>query len=209
MSDLRRNPSPTADLTANEVAEQADSSEARMRAVLGKRVRQARSSRGLTAHQLAELTGVTRSFISQIERGQASPSVTTMYRIAHALGLSLGDLFDIERPSVGAVLEPADWHVYDYGHHDGVDAILALDPERRYELIWTRFPPGLQPNPLSHAAEVQIVFVLSGEIDLLIDGKRHRLYERCTIMFDGRTPHAWSNHTEEPTEILAFLTPAI
>jgi transcriptional regulator with XRE-family HTH domain len=196
-------------VTPRSVAEQADSSEARLRAVLGRRVRESRTSRGLTAGQLAELTGVTRSFVSQIERGEASPSVTTMYRIAHALELSLGDLFDIERPSVGAVLEPRDWNVYDYGHDDGVDAILAVDPERRHELIWTRFPPGLDSEPLSHAAEVQIVFVLSGEIDLLIDGGRHHLYERCTITFDGRTPHAWSNPSDEAAEILAFLSPAI
>jgi transcriptional regulator with XRE-family HTH domain len=57
-----------------------------------------RKSRGWTLEQLASLSGVSRSMLSQIERGAANPTLGVAFRIAQAFGLSLGDLVDTPRP---------------------------------------------------------------------------------------------------------------
>lgn len=58
------------------------------------RVRSLRKSKGLTLEQLASLSGVSRSMLSQIERGQANPTLGVTFRIAQAFGIKLGDLVD-------------------------------------------------------------------------------------------------------------------
>src|SRR5688572_31239189 len=63
--------------------------------VVCERVRQMRKGRGWTLEQLASLSGVSRSMLSQIERGAANPTLGVAFRIAQAFGLSLGDLADV------------------------------------------------------------------------------------------------------------------
>lgn len=58
------------------------------------KIRQLRKRRGWTLEQLAELSGVSRSMLSQVERGVANPTLAVAFRIATAFGLSLGDLVD-------------------------------------------------------------------------------------------------------------------
>src|SRR5690348_2095617 len=67
--------------------------EARLLSELGGRIREARRRRHMSGRELAGLADVTPSFISQIELGQATPSVSTLFRITQALGIDMGDLF--------------------------------------------------------------------------------------------------------------------
>lgn len=62
--------------------------------LLGDRVIDLRKKRGLTLDQLASACGVSRSMLSQIERGRANPTLAVTLRIAQAFGLSIGDLVD-------------------------------------------------------------------------------------------------------------------
>jgi Predicted transcriptional regulators len=62
------------------------------------RVRSLRKSKCLTLEQLASLSGVSRSMLSQIERGAANPTLGVAFRIAQAFGMSLGDLVDVPSP---------------------------------------------------------------------------------------------------------------
>jgi transcriptional regulator with XRE-family HTH domain len=187
---------------------EADRAEAALRLALGRRIREARRRRNLTGQKLARLVGVTPSFVSQIELGQVTPSISTVFRIIHVLGITVGDLFDTKRPAHGQVINEEDWDIYPYGISE--DAVLALDPQERLEVIWSRFAPGAtSPEPTAHNADVQVVFVLRGQIELQIGDTQHVLRERSCITFDGRLPHYWFNRTSEPTEVLSIHTPAV
>ena len=60
----------------------------------GKRLRKVREKKGVSAEQLAELTGLTPSYISGIEVGEADPYMTEIYEITKAIGIELSSLFD-------------------------------------------------------------------------------------------------------------------
>jgi transcriptional regulator with XRE-family HTH domain len=77
----------------DEIVKMADPSEPLSQLVCD-RVRALRKSKGLTLEQLASLSGVSRSMLSQIERGQANPTLGVTFRIAQAFGIKLGDLVD-------------------------------------------------------------------------------------------------------------------
>jgi transcriptional regulator with XRE-family HTH domain len=179
----------------------ADLAEVRLRSALGLRVREARQKRGLSGRQLAQLAGVTSAFISQIERGQATPSISTLLRLTSALEITIGDLFDVEQPSTGAVLKREDWPVIRYDASE--DVILTSDARKRLNVVWSRFPPHQSVRDIvTHGAEIEFVFVLRGRLELEVGSHRHVLDEHSSIAFDGRLPHTWSNSTAEPAEAL-------
>src|SRR5262249_27763426 len=95
-SPTKRQPPPTA----------ARVTEARLRAGVGARVREARERAGLTGRKLAQLAGVTPGFISQVERGQVTPSLLSLLRITQTLGIKMADVFDAREPVVGRAFGP-------------------------------------------------------------------------------------------------------
>jgi transcriptional regulator with XRE-family HTH domain len=190
--------------SATQLSAQADRDEGQLRSVFGSRVREARKRRGMTGGDVAALAGVTHAFISQIENGQATPSISKMFRIAHALGIPIAELFESQSPSTDRVLRPEDWAVYDPDMSQ--DAVLALDPERRIELVWSRIAPDTQSaEQITHGAKIQVAFVLRGAVELHVNGHDHVLEQHCCITFDGTSPHSWANTTSKPAELLSFL----
>src|SRR5919198_2961204 len=81
-------------------------------AIMGARLREARNRRGLTLSQLAERTGLTKGFLSQVERDMTSPSVGTLVRLCDALGVAVGDLIE---GTPGPVIRAADRPAISFG----------------------------------------------------------------------------------------------
>lgn len=69
--------------------------------MLGKRIRHLRLRTGLSQEKLADKAGMDRTYYAGIERGERNPSVTNLAKIAVALGVPIGTLFDEESPSAG------------------------------------------------------------------------------------------------------------
>lgn len=63
---------------------------------LGLRIRQLRMSKGLTQEQLADLSGISRQYIGDVERGERNIAIVNIEKIARALGVTLSELFDFE-----------------------------------------------------------------------------------------------------------------
>src|SRR5689334_13713080 len=85
---------------------------------LGRRLRAARHARGLGLEQLAEASGVSRSMVSEVERGTKTPTVLVLDRLATALGTSIARLLDepagdgvvlLRRARQRVVRDPAGW----------------------------------------------------------------------------------------------------
>jgi transcriptional regulator with XRE-family HTH domain len=210
MSTTNEHPSRPDSLAANAeaAAREAELAETRLRAALGSRIREARQQRNLSARKLAELVGVTPSWISQLERGQVTPSFATMFRINHMLGITTADLFGSRQPAEQVLLRE-EWLVHPFrGISD--DAVLAIDPAQRVEVLWSSIPPGMDGHePIAHKADLHFVFVLRGIVELRIEDARHVLPEHASMTFDGRVPHVWANLSDQASEILSVFAPAV
>lgn len=176
--------------------------------VLGQRLRAARESRGLGIRELAGLSGVSASSISQIERGNTSPKVATLSALARALGLTVAHLLADDR----ALHEPS---------RRGDRPALDVRPGLREYLI-TRRPMSslevwavvLQPGAASE--EEQITHGRADEFCLLIRGdqvtfesnkERHALNVGDAIEFRSSTPHRVLNSGRAEAELLWAMTP--
>jgi transcriptional regulator with XRE-family HTH domain len=175
---------------------------------LGSRIRSMRRARNLTLRQLAARAGVTESFLSQVEREVASPSIASVQRIARALDLSIAQLF-AEEPTSGRVVRREARKRVSYPGLRAIDEFLTTNMAGRLQVIVSTIEPGggTGEEPYTHDSDEEFVVVLSGTLDLWIAEEHYVLREGDAITFASRQPHWNMNRGDVPTVILFCLTP--
>jgi transcriptional regulator with XRE-family HTH domain len=139
-------------------------------------VRALRRERGLTLKALGQRAGLSHPFLSQVERGLAQPSVSSVERIAGALGVPVAQLWTPPRRLETAL-------VLRRGEATG-EPVRELAPSVRE---WTG-GSRRWPAPETVAGEV-LVYVARGAVEVELDGTVHRLGEGDALRFDGAIPH--------------------
>ena len=169
---------------------------------VGARVRSLRRERGLTIEQLAVATGLTKGFISQLERDRTAPSLASIARICAALGVPLGQIFDDEP---GPALVRKRDRPAAAGHH-----LLSLRDERRFKAIESEVAPGAGAGDelASLPGEVEFVYVVEGSVELRIGEETHVLEEGDALTYPLSKPHTWRNASDtEPLRVLWLSVP--
>ena len=173
---------------------------------IGAKLRTTRQAQGLTLEQLATASGVTRGFLSRIERDSTSPSVATLVQICQALSLPVGSLF--EAPEVQRIaLEDAPQ--INMGGRDVTEWMITPRGEDRVQVIRSRVQPDGTGGAEHYtvACDVEVLHVLSGDVTLSLPGREEHLDAGDTLTFPGRTPHTW-RAGPEGAELLWTLIPA-
>ena len=175
---------------------------------LGARIRALRQVRGETLRELADRSGVTESFLSQVEREVASPSIATVRRVARALDLSIAELFAEEPPS-GRVVRRETRRRIAYPGLRAVDEFLTADASGRLQVILSTIDPGggTGEEPYTHDSDEEVVIVLSGTLDLWVADEHYVLREGDAITHPSRLPHRNTNRGDVPAIVLFCLTP--
>ena len=175
---------------------------------LGPLLRRLRSSRSLTLRELASRAGVTESFLSQVERGVATPSIASVQRIARGLGLSIADLF-AEVESGGQVVRAAERRRIQYPGLGAVDEFLTRGKGGRLQVIMSIVEPGggTGEEPYTHESDEEVVIVLEGELDLWVGEERFHLEEGDALTYSSRIPHRNTNNGKRPARLLFCITP--
>jgi transcriptional regulator with XRE-family HTH domain len=179
-----------------------------LRSNLGARVRGARAERGLSMRALANATGVSSGFISQLENGRVMPSVATLVAISGHLGLKIGDLFDAT-PAAQVLLRKQERKTYE--PHPGIrDEVVSVDPRQALEVIVGYIEPGSGTGPelFSHGADTECVLVIGGTLDVFVDRETYTLRAGDALTFSGDLPHGYRNPGDSTTEVVWTMTPA-
>ncbi|WP_069300907.1 cupin domain-containing protein [Neptunicoccus sediminis] len=177
---------------------------------LGEEIRNLRKAKGLTLGVFAELTGLSIGFISQIERGQNRPSVTALFKISRALGVSVSWFFSAASAPDGdretAVVRKGERRSIEY--LDGItDQLLTPTLGGKLELLSCRFAPGSGVETVySHKGEEAGV-VISGKLDLWLNDTQYRLNAGDSFAFDSSTPHRYRNPSDGETVVIWAITP--
>jgi transcriptional regulator with XRE-family HTH domain len=176
---------------------------------IGVRLRAARRDRGLSLAALAERSGLTKGFLSEVERDLTSPSVGSLLRVCAALGLAVGELFDADQ---GPVVRAAERSPIAFGGQ-GVDEFqLTPAGEGRLLVLQSDIAPGggSGDDPYSLATDAEFVHVLAGTLDVEVDGAHFRLAAGDSMTFDAGAPHRWGNPSRsQPARVLWVLVPAL
>lgn len=177
-------------------------------AMIGSSLRSVRRRRGMTLRQVADAAGVTESFLSQVERDIASPSIATLRRIAVALGTSIGVILDEAGPH-GQLVRAADRRVVSYPGLDARDEFLTDGTGAKLQVILSVVEPGggTGPEAYSHDSDEECLIVLEGRLDLWVGAEHHRLETGDAIRYSSRVPHRNENPGPETARILFVITP--
>ena len=175
---------------------------------LGTRIRTIRRARGRTLRQLADEAGVTESFLSQVEREVATPSIATVRRVARALDLTIAELF-AEEPTAGRVVRREARRRIAYPGLHAVDEFLTSGVGGRLQVIVSTIEPGggTGPEPYTHESDEEVVVILAGVLDLWVADEHYVLREGDAITFPSRLPHWNMNRGETAATVLFCLTP--
>lgn len=173
---------------------------------LGQRIRDLRSKAGMTLAQLSKTTGVSIGTLSQLERGLVSPTVRTLYTVANALGVMPAWLID---PMQMAAKTAENLYVVRAGQrsrlldiHGVRKDIASPEASERLRGFFMVIQPGCSSGsePYSHRGE-EIGFILSGALDLQIDGESYSLGEGDCFAFSSEKPHHFANPGTRPASV--------
>lgn len=178
---------------------------------LGAEVRDLRKARSLTLARLAAATGLSVGYLSEVERGRATPSVAALHRIARSLGVSIGWFFrndDPERPEERDVVVRAGRRRRLSFESGITDELLSPNLRGALELLLSRFPPGSTSGAesYSHRGE-EAGIVIRGTIELWVGERRFLLQEGDSFAFSSATPHRYSNPGAEEAVVIWSSTP--
>jgi transcriptional regulator with XRE-family HTH domain len=162
---------------------------------LGVRVRERRLARGFSLDALAAASGVSRSMISEIERGAKMPTVLVMARLATALGTTVSRLIGEEQPEPIVVLRRAEQAVVADATGWERQILSPNLPGVEFEFIRTAVPAGVAVGEFApHGpGSREYVAVETGTLTVTIDGVGHVLHPRDAIYYAGDRTHAFAN----------------
>jgi transcriptional regulator with XRE-family HTH domain len=179
-----------------------------MSAALGERIRSIREARGRSLKQLADGTGLTQSFLSQVERDLTSPSVASLRKIAEALGTSVATFFVGGAPN-GRLVRKDSRPMLIHPKRRWRDSLLTANTGGKLQVIWSEIEPGggSGDEPYSHDSDEECVVILRGKLDFWVSEEHYALGEGDALTFESRLPH--KNHNPGPgtTEVLWVITP--
>lgn len=190
--------------------EQAQEDEfAAVREGLGREVRRLRKKARLNGRQLAEQAGITPGFVSQLEQGQATPSVATLLKISFVLGVSIGELFEATQ-SVDPVVRAAERPTYPFPDAGFTDERVSTDPTGQLQVLTSTISAGggSGVDLYTHGARVEFVLVVEGNLELHLGDDTHLLNEGDAATFSGDTPHGYRNPGPGDTQVVWVMTPA-
>jgi len=173
-------------------------------AVIGPRLRALRKRRGMTLEQVASVAGLTKGFLSNLERGGTSASIGSLYRLCDALGVEVAALFE----SRGGTLTRQNTREPSYFGGEGVtDYVVTPPTERRVQVLETHVAPQGTPdrNLWAHRGDVSIAYVLSGELEIRFADNTVTLGAGDALTFSPAEPHSWRNPSRSGDTIVMWV----
>ncbi|SDJ63421.1 Transcriptional regulator, contains XRE-family HTH domain [Nonomuraea maritima] len=160
-------------------------------------VRAQRAHRGLTLDALAARSGVSRGMLVQVEQGRTNPSVSTLTRIASALGVTVARLVEVSDVPTVRVVGASDVVTFQQGDVEA-KLLIGADMPMILELWDWRLAPGEHHDGDAHPPGTrEMLTVLDGELTLTVYGKSHVVGKDAAVMFTADRPHRYANEGEE------------
>jgi transcriptional regulator with XRE-family HTH domain len=182
------------------------------RTALGPRVRALREAMDLSLRDLAERSGVSAPMLSQVERGETSPTLQVATRIAEGLELRLSQLLRLDEHGAVSVVRRSERRKGPAGAGGHSYEILTppLPGQRaelsRHTLAAGAVTGGLGDPPMHEPGSRETALLEAGAVVLVCDGQRHELAAGDCVTFDADLPHHFENPGEDEAVLLAVVS---
>jgi transcriptional regulator with XRE-family HTH domain len=175
----------------------------------GRRIKALREAMGFSLRDLTERSGVSAPMLSQVERGETSPTLAVAEKIAAGLELTLSQLLRLDEGEHVAVSRAAERRRYERGGHRFEELTPPLPGQRADVSLHTlkagATTGGPDDPPMHEPGSRETAVVLTGVLALTVDGTRHELHAGDSVTFDADLPHHFENDGEEQARFLAVI----
>jgi transcriptional regulator with XRE-family HTH domain len=176
---------------------------------IGGRLRALREAMGFSLRDLADRSAVSAPMLSQVERGETSPTLAVAAKIAAGLELTLSQLLRLDEGSHAVITRGGQRRRYSHDGHQYEELTPPL-PGQRADVSLHHLKPGAATGgagdpPIHEPGSRETAVVLEGQLTLVLDGAAHELRSGDSVTFDADLPHHFENEGSEPTQFLAVV----
>ena len=167
---------------------------------IAENLKRLRKERKLSLDRVAEMTEVSKSMLSQIERGESSPTISTLWKIATGLHVSFTSLMETNHPETTVInnadLEPL---VSDEGRFR-IYPVFPFEESLGFEMLFVEMDPEAYSDSLPHEAGTEeFVSVYEGALTLRVGNEEYEIPAGSSIRFQGDQKHCYHNPTRGNT----------
>lgn len=170
---------------------------------IARNLKKARMRRGLSLDYVAEQSGVSKSVLAQIERGEANPTIGTIERIISGLRISITELTEdtsvVSKVVQGSSLEPIKnvegaYRVYNY---------FPFEENRSFEIYWIHISPGKEYRTGGHGLSTEeFIMVYEGQVTILQNEEDIRLDQGDALRINTEYEHIYANTGEKEAKLI-------
>ena len=175
---------------------------------IGSKLRAARTAHGYTLDQLASATGLTKGFLSRVERDETSPSVASLITLCEVMSINVGSLFSA--PDVALVRRDGAPAI-NLGGTGVQESLMTPRGQSKLQLVHSSVEPGGSGGNDLYTinCEIEVLYVLKGAVELKFSDRVQKLSAGDALTFAGGEPHTWTNaSSRHPAEVIWVLVPA-
>ncbi len=174
--------------------------------IIGKNLKKLRTEMKISLDMVSDLTGISKSMLSGIEKGNKSPTVSLLWKLCEGLNITLEEL--LHEPARDIAYYPA-CAMESYSLEKGVDycVLFHFTPEDHLEFYrQTLAPHTARPVSCHSAASEEYVIVTKGEYTMKISDKIYRMKEGDSIQFAGNYEHSYWNESGSEADAIIIIS---
>jgi len=176
--------------------------------VVGGNLRRLRGQRGLSLERLAQVSGVSRAMLGQIELGQSAPTINVLWKISSALGVPFSALISARTQGSIHVLRGVEAKLLT--SHDGSftsRALFPFDEPRRVEFYELRLAPGgVEKADAHNPGTTENLVVAKGSVEIEVDGRKETLSAGDAMVFEADVPHVYRSRADAESVLYLVMT---
>ncbi|WP_338562933.1 XRE family transcriptional regulator [Erwinia sp. E_sp_B04_7] len=175
---------------------------------LGQTLKALRTLREWSLTQAAEQTGVSKAMLGQIERGESSPTVATLWKIATGFKVPFSRFISAatvqSSPAVQRSSAAADWQQQNDTMQ--VTPLFPFDPQLGFDMLAIELAAGATSHSSAHdRGVIEHVVVITGTLRLAVDNTWHTLQAGEGLRFQADCPHSYCNETDRPVHFQSLI----
>lgn len=174
--------------------------------VIARNVKALRQKKKLSLDNVAKLTGVSKSMLGQIERREANPTISVLWKIANGLKVSFTSLVETTEQDVTVVRAHDAVPLPEDDGKFNARPIFHFDENRRFETYHVTMDAGSRLEALAHLPGTEeTLTVFSGKVQITVSGKEFNLDKGDSIRYKADVPHCYTNDEKEQAELSLII----
>lgn len=175
---------------------------------IGNKIKEFRKLKNMGLRDLADKANMSASMLSQVENNSVNPSINTLKNIANVLNIPLFKFFQESERREGFIVRKDEYPIIGISNEEVQYKLLTKNPNTSLECCLMDIPAKSASSDFARGHEgEEVAFVISGEVDILVDEQKYHLNEGDAINIPPLSPHRWINNSDNDIRIMFAVTP--